>query len=65
MLQTNQIAGSDLPPTKRHRTDASIFQDSLSVAAKFGYKEEFLSFFKNGIDVHVGERKNLDCGHIC
>ena len=65
MLQTNQIAGSDLPPTKKHRTDASIFQDSLSVAAKFGYKEEFLSFFNNGVDVHVGERKNPDCGHNC
>ena len=63
MSNQNLFAGSDLPPSKKHCSDASIFQDSLSVAAKFGYKDEFLSFFTKGMEVHVGERKNPDCGH--
>ena len=65
MPKTNPNAESNLPPSKKQCADASIFQHSLAVAAKFGYKEEFLSFLKKGAEVHVGETKNPYCGHNC
>ena len=58
-------AGSYLPPSKKHCPEASIFQDSLSEAAKFCQMEKVLFFLKKGAKVHFGKKKDPNCGHNC
>ena len=58
MPKTNPNAGSNFPPTKRHHTDASIFQDALYEAAKFGSKEKVQSLLNRGAEVHIGKSKD-------
>ena len=65
MPKTKSNAGSGLPPAKKYHEDTSIFQHSLSEAAKVGHKTKALSFLKMGAKVHIGQRKNPKCGHNC
>ena len=65
MLKTNSNAGPDLPLAKKHREDASIFQDSLSEAVKLGHKEKVLFHLKKGAKVHIGKNIDPQCGHEC
>ena len=68
MSKTKSNTGSDLPPTKKHHTDASIFQDALYEAAKFGSKEKVQSLLSRGAKVHIGKSKDsyyCECIHDC